>query len=94
MDINKYIFREYDVRGKVEDDFPPEVVEALGKAFGHDSGDIFFLVWYFDYFGNILMIYKKVYLMNCLILFYEGFCHQFFMMSSINLLLLSMNFKT
>ena len=34
MDINKYIFREYDVRGKVEDDFPPEVVEALGKAFG------------------------------------------------------------
>ena len=34
MDINKYIFREYDVRGKVEDDFPPQVVEALGKAFG------------------------------------------------------------
>jgi len=34
MNINKYIFREYDVRGKVEDDFPPEVVESLGKAFG------------------------------------------------------------
>ncbi|GIS45897.1 MAG: hypothetical protein Ct9H90mP18_02290 [Gammaproteobacteria bacterium] len=36
---------------------------------------------------------QKSFLMNCLILFYEGFCHQFFMMSSINLLLLSMNFK-
>jgi phosphomannomutase/phosphoglucomutase len=34
MNINQYIFREYDVRGKVEDDFPPEVVESLGKAFG------------------------------------------------------------
>ena len=34
MNINKYIFREYDVRGKVEDDFPPEVVKSLGKAFG------------------------------------------------------------
>ena len=34
MNINKYIFREYDIRGKVEDDFPPEVVENLGKAFG------------------------------------------------------------
>ena len=34
MNINQYIFREYDVRGKVEDDFPPEVVESLGRAFG------------------------------------------------------------
>ena len=34
MKINKYIFREYDIRGKVSDDFPPEVVENLGKAFG------------------------------------------------------------
>ena len=34
MNINKYIFSEYDVRGNVEDDFPPEVVESLGKAFG------------------------------------------------------------
>ena len=34
MYINKYIFREYDGRWKVEDDFPPEVVEAFGKAFG------------------------------------------------------------
>lgn len=34
MKINKYIFREYDIRGKVLDDFPPEVVENLGKAFG------------------------------------------------------------
>jgi len=34
MNVNKYIFREYDIRGKVEDDFPPEVVENLGKAFG------------------------------------------------------------
>ena len=33
MDINKYIFREYDIRGKVIDDFPPEVVESLGKGF-------------------------------------------------------------
>ena len=32
--INKYIFREYDIRGKVADDFPPDVVENLGKGFG------------------------------------------------------------
>ena len=34
MNLNKYIFREYDIRGKVSDDFPPELVEALGKSFG------------------------------------------------------------
>jgi len=32
--MNKYIFREYDIRGKVADDFPPDVVEKLGKGFG------------------------------------------------------------
>ena len=32
--INKYIFREYDIRGKVVDDFPPEIVVQLGKGFG------------------------------------------------------------
>ena len=32
--INPYIFREYDIRGKVEEDFPQHVVEKLGKAFG------------------------------------------------------------
>ena len=32
--INKYIFREYDIRGKVADDFPPNVVQSLGKSFG------------------------------------------------------------
>ena len=34
MNLNKYIFREYDIRGKVVNDFPPEVVESLGKGFG------------------------------------------------------------
>ena len=34
MNLNHYIFREYDIRGKVVEDFPPEVVVALGKAFG------------------------------------------------------------
>ena len=34
MTLNKYIFREYDIRGKVSDDFPKDVVENLGKAFG------------------------------------------------------------
>ena len=34
MKVNKYIFREYDIRGKVNEDFPPEVVLNLGKAFG------------------------------------------------------------
>ncbi len=34
MNVNPYIFREYDIRGKVVEDFPPEVVVALGKAFG------------------------------------------------------------
>ena len=32
--FNKYIFREYDIRGKVVDDFPPHVVTLLGQAFG------------------------------------------------------------
>ena len=32
--VNKYIFREYDIRGKVLDDFPTEVVIQLGKGFG------------------------------------------------------------
>ena len=32
--VNKYIFREYDIRGKVADDFPPKVVNQLGKGFG------------------------------------------------------------
>ena len=32
--VNKYIFREYDIRGKVIDDFPPHVVTLLGQAFG------------------------------------------------------------
>ena len=34
MNVNPYIFREYDIRGEVEEDFPPEVVVSLGKAFG------------------------------------------------------------
>ena len=34
MKVNKYIFREYDIRGKVKEDFPLEVVLNLGKAFG------------------------------------------------------------
>jgi len=32
--VNKYIFREYDIRGKVVDDFPPHVVTLLGQVFG------------------------------------------------------------
>ncbi|MDP6088730.1 MAG: phosphomannomutase/phosphoglucomutase [Candidatus Marinimicrobia bacterium] len=32
--INPFIFREYDIRGKVADDFPDHVVVKLGKAFG------------------------------------------------------------
>ena len=32
--INPYIFREYDVRGNVEEDFPEHIVNKLGKAFG------------------------------------------------------------
>ena len=34
MDLNESIFREYDIRGVVEVDFPNVVVENLGKAFG------------------------------------------------------------
>ena len=33
MKINPYIFREYDIRGKVVEDFPPEVVVLLGRSF-------------------------------------------------------------
>ena len=32
--INKYIFREYDIRGIVSEDFPDHVVKYLGQAFG------------------------------------------------------------
>ena len=34
MKINPYIFREYDIRGKVAEDFSPEMVVLLGKGFG------------------------------------------------------------
>ena len=34
MHLNESIFREYDIRGIVIEDFPKEVVEKLGKAFG------------------------------------------------------------
>ena len=34
MNINKYIFREYDIRGEVKTDFPPNVVEMLGRGYG------------------------------------------------------------
>ena len=34
MKLNESIFREYDIRGVVELDFPNSVVENLGKAFG------------------------------------------------------------
>ena len=30
--INPYIFREYDVRGIVEKDFPDHIVKKLGQA--------------------------------------------------------------
>jgi len=32
--INPYMFREYDIRGNVAEDFPPDVVVALGKGYG------------------------------------------------------------
>lgn len=34
MDMNTFIFREYDIRGKVAEDFTDDVVLALGKGFG------------------------------------------------------------
>lgn len=34
MNINPKIFREYDIRGIVDKDLDPEVVESLGKAIG------------------------------------------------------------
>lgn len=34
MKINPYIFREYDIRGVVANDFPPDFVQALGRGFG------------------------------------------------------------
>jgi len=32
--VNQQIFREYDIRGKVDDDLTSEVVEAIGMAYG------------------------------------------------------------
>ena len=32
--LNPYIFREYDIRGRVDEDFSQDVVIKLGKAFG------------------------------------------------------------
>ena len=34
MNINKYIFREYDIRGEVKADFPHHIVELLGRGYG------------------------------------------------------------
>ena len=33
-ELNPDIFREYDIRGNVEKDFPDHIVTKLGKAFG------------------------------------------------------------
>lgn len=32
--MNPYVFREYDIRGVVAEDFPEEIVELLGKGIG------------------------------------------------------------
>ncbi|MCS7278787.1 MAG: phosphomannomutase/phosphoglucomutase [Thermodesulfobacteriaceae bacterium] len=34
MKVSPYIFREYDIRGKVGVDFTPEVVKEIGRAYG------------------------------------------------------------
>tara|TARA_B100000029_G_scaffold303096_1_gene295925 strand:+ start:13098 stop:14468 length:1371 start_codon:yes stop_codon:yes gene_type:complete len=34
MKVNPFVFREYDIRGVVKDDFPSEFINSLGKAFG------------------------------------------------------------
>ena len=34
MNLNENIFREYDIRGVVQEDFKKDVVQSLGKAFG------------------------------------------------------------
>src|SRR5262245_47051568 len=34
MNLNPFIFRAYDVRGKVGVDITPEVFEAVGRAYG------------------------------------------------------------
>ncbi len=34
MKINSYIFRGYDIRGVVDKDLNPEIVECIGKAYG------------------------------------------------------------
>ncbi|MEE9166016.1 MAG: phosphomannomutase/phosphoglucomutase [Candidatus Neomarinimicrobiota bacterium] len=34
MSVNPYVFREYDIRGRVAEDFPDELVRDLGRAFG------------------------------------------------------------
>lgn len=34
MKISSYIFREYDIRGKVGDELSEEIVNAIGKAYG------------------------------------------------------------
>ncbi|MDI7261052.1 MAG: phosphomannomutase, partial [Thermodesulfobacteriota bacterium] len=34
MKINPQIYREYDIRGVVDEDLTPEIVRQLGKGFG------------------------------------------------------------
>lgn len=34
VDLNRQIFRQYDIRGHAERDFPNETVRLLGRAFG------------------------------------------------------------
>ena len=34
MNVNPFIFRAYDVRGKVGIDITPEVFELVGRAYG------------------------------------------------------------
>ncbi|KUK18741.1 MAG: Phosphoglucomutase/phosphomannomutase alpha/beta/alpha domain III, partial [Thermodesulfobacterium commune] len=34
MKVSPYIFREYDIRGKVGEDFTEEIVREIGRAYG------------------------------------------------------------
>ena len=34
MEINKYIFREYDIRGRYGTDITEEIAYLIGRAFG------------------------------------------------------------
>ena len=61
--MNPNIFREYDIRGIVDKDFPNHVIISLGRAFGTYLINILIL-FFLNYFFIVLVVFLFLNLLN------------------------------